>query len=303
MVIRSLSVESIVVVDVTPLGEGLISAFIVQGDEKTAIVDPGPINGYDKLKRKLSDLGVKPDYIVPTHIHLDHGGSSCKLAREFPGSKVYVHPRGARHLVDPSKLWNASRMVLGPVADTYGQPVPCEDNFVFETKDGEKLDLGGITIQFIHTPGHASHHQSIWIPEISTMLSGDSAGVILPVNGGKVFIPTTPPPFKPEYYISSLEKMMGFSPLYIGPTHYGIYDGALQYLEEHLKQIKLWVDIALEVAKEGYTSPEEFLKRVREVDSNAKFFIENSNPIVQGSFIYTTAVGLMDYAVKTIKSQ
>ncbi|MCE4607130.1 MAG: MBL fold metallo-hydrolase [Desulfurococcales archaeon] len=294
--------ESILVVDVTPVGEGLISAFIVLGGDKTAVVDPGPINGYNKLKVKLEELDVKPDYIIPTHIHLDHGGASCRLARDYPGAKIYVHPRGAKHLVDPSKLWSASKTVLGPVADAYGQPDPCEESIVFETEDGGKIDLGGLTLQFIHTPGHASHHQSIWIPEASVMLSGDSAGVVLRTNNVKVFIPTTPPPFKPDFYVSSIEKMIGFSPQYIGPTHYGIYDDAVKYLEGHLKQIKLWVDIALEVAKSGHTSPEEFLKRIKEADENALFFLENSNPIVQGSFIYTTAVGLMDYAVKTIKA-
>jgi len=294
--------ESILVVDVTPMGEGLISAFIVLGEDKTAVVDPGPINGYEKLKVRLEELDVKPDYIIPTHIHLDHGGASCRLAKDYSGAKVYVHPRGARHLIDPSKLWSASKTVLGPVADAYGQPVPCEDSVVFETRDGEKIDLGGLTVQFIHTPGHASHHQSIWIPETSVMLSGDSAGVILGRNADKVFIPTTPPPFKPDFYVSSIEKMMGFSPQYIGPTHYGIYDDATKYLEDHLKQIKVWVDVALEVARDGYTDPEEFLKRIKEVDRNAVFFLESNNPIVQGSFIYTTAIGLMDYAVKTIKA-
>ncbi|MCE4613950.1 MAG: MBL fold metallo-hydrolase [Desulfurococcales archaeon] len=297
-----MQLESIIVADVTPIGEGYISAFILLGEDKTAIVDPGSINGYEKLKNKLESLEVRPDYIIPTHVHIDHGGASCKLARDYPRAKILVHPRGVKHLIDPSKLWNASKTVLGSVADVYGQPLPCEESMVFETKDRGKLDLGGLTIQFIHTPGHASHHQSIWIPETSIMLSGDSAGAILATDNGEVFIPTTPPPFKPDYYISSVEKMIGFTPQYIGPTHYGIYGEALKYLEEHLKQIKLWVNIALDVARSGHTSPEQFLERIKDTDDNAIFFLENENPIVQGSFIYTTAVGLMDYAVKTIKS-
>ncbi len=293
--------DKVVIADVTPIGEGLISSFIILGNDKTAVVDPGPINGYRKLKDKLGELGVEPDYIIPTHIHLDHGGAACRLARDYPGSKVYVHPRGARHLVDPSKLWNASKNVLGPVADAYGEPVPCEESIILETRDGEKLDLGGLTVEFIHTPGHASHHQSIWVPEISLMLSGDSAGVILPRGEGRAYIPTTPPPFRLDFYTESIRKMMSFAPSYIGPTHYGIYDGAVEYLERHLEQIQVWVYLAVRLVEKGETSPEAFLEEVRKIDDNAVFFLENENPIVQGSFIHTTAVGLMDYAVKLVR--
>ncbi|MEB3825354.1 MAG: MBL fold metallo-hydrolase [Desulfurococcales archaeon] len=292
--------DRVLVADVTPVGEGLISAFIVVGDEKTAVVDPGPSSSAKRLIQFIREEGLTVDYIVPTHIHLDHGGGSCLLSGEFKDSIVYVHPRGAPHLADPTKLWNASRRVLGHVAEVYGEPTPCEESRIRSTSDGERLDLGSVSLVFIHTPGHASHHQSVWVPELKLLFSGDSAGVILFKDGGIAYIPTTPPPFKPDLYLESLEKMMRLDPLLIAPTHYGIHSDAASYLEKHKRQVKEWVQLGLDLARQGVSDPQVFLDRVKRIDENALFFLENENPIVQGSFIHTTAVGIMDYAMRRV---
>ncbi|MCE4617628.1 MAG: MBL fold metallo-hydrolase [Desulfurococcales archaeon] len=287
-------------VDVTPKYDDLIGSYVVAGSEHVAVVDPGTRNGLPKLLSWLDDRGFKPSYIVVTHIHLDHGGGACELAKRY-NAKVFVHPRGGKHLINPSKLWTASKTVLGVVAEEYGEPSPCREEDVVLTNDGETLELGGLTLKFVHTPGHASHHQSIFVPEEGVLFSGDSAGVILEDKQGVPrIIPTTPPPFKPDAYLESLEKMARLNPQVIGPTHYGLYSDAAALLRRHMKQTRIWVDTALEYVNSGRDDIKGFIKLMAEREEDARFYASSFNEIVKMSFVYATVMGMLDYAKRVL---
>jgi len=288
------------VLDVTPKGWGseLIASYLIVS-EKVALVDIGPGGSAEQLIESLKELKIKPDYLVVTHIHLDHAGSAGHLVREFPEAKVLVHPRGAKHIIDPSKLWNAAQAVLGVVAEIYGEPLPVPEGNVVAVDDGFVLDLGrGVSLSIHHTPGHASHHQSILLEPDGVLFTGDSAGISIIVDGKPVELPTTPPPFRPESYLESLEKMKALKPRKPAPTHYGIKDeDAVEYLEREKERNIRWFNIVKEIVSQGVTDVDEVARLLAERDADARIAYEHPNPIVKQVFYRGTIWGLIE-AVK-----
>ncbi len=281
----------VIVVDVTPEGFGLerlISAFIVAGEEAVAVVDPGPESSRVRLEEALRGEGLEPDYIVVTHVHLDHAGAAGGLLRTYPKARLVVHPRGSKHLVDPGRLWEASKSVLGPLAEVYAKPTPAPAERVIEAPDGFQLSLSrgsdGVVLEAIHTPGHASHHMSIYARDggVGVLFTGDSAGVVVRVPPyPPVSLPTTPPPFKPRLYLESVEKMLGRAGrgARVAPTHYGDFyrssaAEAAVYLPRHAEQVRMWLDTIKEALESGSpTSPEELEAILASVDEGVSMML------------------------------
>ena len=204
---------------------GITGAFVVRG-AKTALVETGPKSSLEHLLAGLAAAGVDSvDYVVVTHIHLDHAGAAGTLAARWPEAKVVVHPVGAPHLVDPSKLWSSAARIYGDAMDAlWGgiDPVPAEQ--IVEVADGDSIDLGGTTLRVIETPGHARHHHAYLDESAGTLFSGDALGVRLPDVG--VIRPATPPPeFDLEAAIASIGTIRGVAPARLCFTHFGARDG------------------------------------------------------------------------------
>ena len=240
-----------------PIGFRFITSYIVEGGKAVAVIDPGPANTTANIARHLIASGFKNVEIILTHIHLDHASGAGLLARVLREAgasvRVWVHPRGLRHIVEPSKLWSASLEAMGDSAYVYGYPCPAPAEAVVATDTGETLDLGGVELVFLHTPGHASHHQAI-IAECNggrVAFTGDAAGMYIAEAGG--LAPTTPPPFHPDKYLESLNAIAEAKPDTIAPTHNS--PGPAKLLELHRRQVEGW----LEAAKEFEGGPEEFL--------------------------------------------
>lgn len=288
------------VLDVTPEGWGseLIASYLVIGEEKTALVDVGPAGSYPLLKTYLESHGVEPDYVVVTHIHLDHAGAAGHILRDYGGARLVVHPRGAKHMADPSKLWAAAQAVLGPVAEVYGEPLPAPRERILEAGDGLELGLGGGTLAIYHTPGHASHHMSILLREQGILFTGDSAGVSVVVDGVRVVLPTTPPPFRLDLYLQSLDKMIGLEPERVAPGHYGILaDPARVYLEGQKEQVVRWYEAVKEIYQSGVDDVDEVARLLAERFEDAARTHKHPNPIVSRVFYHGTVWGLLE-AVK-----
>ena len=254
------------VIDATPEGSGIISVYLVTGSRGSALIDAGPSNGVGRVIEFIRSRGLSLDYVVLTHVHIDHGGASGALSRAF-NSRVLVHPRGLKHVIDPSVLWEQSRQALGPIALYYGEPVAVESSKAFQVSDGEVIDLGGATLKMIHTPGHASHHMSIYLVEEGLMFTGDSAGVVI---DGNVKVPTTPAPLKPKLYIESLERMIVERPRRVAIAHYGIVEDGVNYLRWHLNEIKLWLDEVARIVSLGITDPLLVASKLAERIENAR---------------------------------
>ena len=204
---------------------GITGAFVVRG-EATALVETGPKSSVDRLLAGLDEAGVeRVDYIVVTHIHLDHAGAVGTLARKWPAAKVVTHPVGAPHLADPSKLWASAGRIYGSEMERlWGGIDPVPEASIVEISDGGTVDLGGRSLEAIETPGHATHHHAYLDDASGTLFAGDSLGVRLP--GLPVIRPATPPPeFDLETAIKSIGKVRDAGAERLCFTHFGTVGG------------------------------------------------------------------------------
>lgn len=155
-------------------------AYLIQ-DEKLTLVETGSATSHEPLLHGLDQLGVKPedlDYVIVTHVHLDHAGGAGQLMQLAKKAQLVVHPRGARHMIDPSKLWNGAKQVYGDrLQSLFGPMVPVPERQVLVRNHGETLDIGGRTLTFYDSPGHAKHHFTIHDPVSHALYAGDAVGV------------------------------------------------------------------------------------------------------------------------------
>lgn len=212
-----------------------ISSWLYRGDGFTLLVDPGPLSTIPRLTAELRRRGVtRLDYVLLTHIHIDHAGGTGALLREYPDATVVCHPDGIRHLVAPAKLWEGSRKVLGPLADAYGEivPVPAERIGFAET-------VGATGVRTFLTPGHAQHHCSYLLDDL--LFGGEVAGVRCPLADGIFMRPATPPRFILQVALDSLDRMIALAPRAMVFAHYGLVETALDHLRLARRQLTLWV--------------------------------------------------------------
>jgi glyoxylase-like metal-dependent hydrolase (beta-lactamase superfamily II) len=210
------------IIDTHMHGEaGLTAAFLLHGD-KTALVETGPKSSVDRVIAGLQAAGVESlDFIVVTHIHLDHAGAAGTLAARYPAATVVVHPAGAPHLIDPAKLWSSAGRIYGAEMETlWGGIDPVAPERIRVLEDGDRLDLGGRSLQAIETPGHARHHHAFKDDATGIVFVGDALGVRLPDIG--VFRPATPPPeFDLEVAVESIDRIRRSGAGELWLTHYG----------------------------------------------------------------------------------
>ncbi len=201
---------------------------IIEGDH-AAIVDTGTNYSVDATLAALSTLGAstdRVDYIVLTHVHLDHAGGAGELMRRCPNAMLVVHPRGARHMIDPSRLWQGTVAVYGEdrAKKVYGEIVPAPKDRVIETPDGAELELAGRTLVFRDTPGHARHQVAIIDSRSGHVFVGDTFGLSyreLDHAGRNFIVPTSSPTqFDPEALHRSLDLIAGYRPEAAYLTHF-----------------------------------------------------------------------------------
>jgi glyoxylase-like metal-dependent hydrolase (beta-lactamase superfamily II) len=204
------------------------SHLVVEGG-RAAFVDVGAGPGVPRLLAALEAKGLPPeavDYVIVTHVHLDHAGGAGGLMRRLPRARLVVHPRGARHMVDPSKLWAGASAVFGEevVRRSYGAPVPVDASRVVEAGDGFTLEVGGRALRFLDTPGHARHHLCVWDEASRSMFTGDTFGLSYPElaseRGAFVLPTTTPVQFEPEALLASIDRLVAHAPSAMLLTHY-----------------------------------------------------------------------------------
>lgn len=212
-----------------------ISSWLLVEEHFTAVVDPGPLSTISVLVSGLREKGInRLDYILLTHIHIDHAGGTGELLKYFPMAQVICHPDGIRHMISPEKLWQGSLKVLGQMAETYGEIVPvASDKISFEERVG---DTG---IEVYKTPGHAAHHLCFKYDDL--LIGGEICGVHAEVDSGIYMRPATPPKFMQDIAIDSIDRMIALKPRYLIIAHHGLVEPAVRYLEIGRQQLVLWV--------------------------------------------------------------
>ncbi|MGH2827477.1 MAG: MBL fold metallo-hydrolase [Actinomycetota bacterium] len=205
---------------------GITGVFLLQG-ETTALVETGPKSSVDHVLSGLSDAGIHHlDWIIVTHIHLDHAGAAGTLAKHFPEARVAVHEIGAPHLVDPSKLWTSAARIYGDAMERlWGGIDPIDAGRIVTLGDGDSVDLGDRKLQAIDTPGHAAHHHTLLDTSTGIAFVGDALGVRLRDVG--VMRPATPPPeFNLTQAVDSINRINALKPSSVYLTHFAAPDGA-----------------------------------------------------------------------------
>ncbi len=227
--------------------ERVTAGYLIEGPSPV-LVETGSQSSVPVLLDQLDRLGLGPADlagVIVTHIHLDHAGGVGDVARAFPDATVYVHPKGARHLADPTRLVDSAARVYGPLLDgLYGRldPTPAERLHVLE--DGEAVAVGGgRQLVAVDSPGHAKHHLGLHDSLSGVLFVGDAVGVRLPDAG--VLRPSTPPPdFDLDQALHSLRRFAERRPTGVALAHYGLLDDPEDILAEADGTLRRWAEVA-----------------------------------------------------------
>lgn len=221
---------------------------------EVAIFDTGTNRSWPYVEGALAALGIAHDqvsYVIPSHVHLDHAGGAGLLIERFPKAQLVVHPRGARHLIDPAKLFAATIAVYGEekARRYYGDVTPVPASRVIEAADGMVLKLGNRALTLFDTPGHARHHVCLLDGETGGIFTGDMFGLSyrqLDVAGRPSIIPTTTPTqFDPEEMRASITRLLALKPPAMYLTHFGKITGIDRLGQDLLRQLDEHVAVAL----------------------------------------------------------
>ena len=228
------------------------AAYLLVERGRAAFIDTGTRHAVPRLLQALADAGLAPadvDYVIPTHVHLDHAGGAGTLMRALPHATLVVHPRGAPHLIDPAKLEAGARAVYGDAEfdRSYGVIDPVDEGRVLRTHDGLVLELAGRPLRFLDTPGHARHHHVVWDAASRGCFTGDTFGLSyreFDTARGPWLLPTTTPvQFEPEALKQSVERILALDPARVLLTHYGAVGDVQRLGREMLVQLDAMVAI------------------------------------------------------------
>ncbi len=231
----------------------MAACYLVESESETAIIETGTNSSAERLLQVLQQRGRAREsvrYVIATHVHLDHAGGAGRLMQALPAATFLVHPRGAAHMIDPSRLEASVRRVYGDAVfdATYGALVPIDASRVQQMQDGDAVQLGKRRLEFMDTPGHARHHFCVWDAETKGWFSGDTFGLSYrefdTVNGSFIFPTTTPIDFDPPALKASIGRLLEKDPQWMYLTHYGRVGEVRQLAKKLLSGIDLMVEIA-----------------------------------------------------------
>jgi glyoxylase-like metal-dependent hydrolase (beta-lactamase superfamily II) len=256
-------------IDTEQLRSGLAACYLIGADGAYAFIDTGTAPGVPALLALLDVLGIAREqlrYVIPTHVHLDHAGGAGALMAALPNARLVIHPRGARHMIDPGQLIAGATQVYGSeaVRAMYGEILPVAAERVDEAGDGSRLQLGDRVLHIVDTPGHAKHHFCIWDPLSCGLFAGDTLGISYRAFDGPagawVMPTTTPVQFDPQAWFATLDRLEALQPQRLYLTHYGCVSPAAPAFEQLRKGLHAYQSAALDVAASGVTPREPALR-------------------------------------------
>lgn len=222
---------------------GAMSAHLMEG----VVIDPGCEKTVGRVIEALD--GRAPEAILLTHIHFDHAGGTGRLLERFPDAEVWVHEKGARHMVDPTRLVASARQVFGDAFDyLWGEVVPVPEGNIRVLKGGESIGPWEIA----YTPGHARHHVCYFHTPTRTAFTGDVTGIR--IHGGPAFPPTPPPDIDPPLWHRSLDTVSAWAPERLAFMHFGQADDPLRQIEMMHDALTLFADVSRRTDAETMTA-------------------------------------------------
>lgn len=224
----------------------IIATVVLQGGSGVALIDPGPSTTLGNLRAALERKGIAVAdvrQLLLTHIHLDHAGVTGTLVRENPAIEVFVHARGAPHMIDPSKLLaSAGRLYAGDMERLWGDFLPVPADRIRVLEGGERITAAGRELQVAYTPGHASHHVSFFDASSRIAFVGDTAG-IRRGDGSYILPPTPPPDIDLDAWRTSEDRILAWDPDTLFLTHFGPFRGARLHFQEMMDRLGVWSGI------------------------------------------------------------
>ena len=236
--------EDITCIDTGLFGPDMAACFLIRQHGKAAIVECGGSKSAPIILEAVRQAGLTAEdvlYVMPTHVHLDHGGGAGALLELLPNARLVIHPRGARHMRDPSVLWAGAAEVYGEDAlfRDYGPPVPVPEERMVIARDGAEFDLNGRRLLVLDTPGHARHHYSVWDERSRGFFTGDTFGVSYRQTdnerGAFIMPTTTPVQFDPGAWHATLDRYLSYQPERMYLTHYSMV-GEVPRLTDDLRR-------------------------------------------------------------------
>jgi glyoxylase-like metal-dependent hydrolase (beta-lactamase superfamily II) len=233
---------------------GVIAAYLIRDGDEAALIETGPTATLPALLAGIEAAGVdlsRVRKLLVTHIHLDHSGAAGVLMRALPHARVFVHPVGAPHLIDPTRLVaSATRLYTDRMDTLWGEVAPVAAARVVELKDGDRVAIGGRTLVALDTPGHATHHLCYWEAARAALFTGDVGGVRM--AGTTYACPPPPPPeLDPEAWARSVERMRALSPRRLYLTHGGPIDDVEFHLDQLMPNLTELRELALAALRAG----------------------------------------------------
>ena len=230
------------------------ASYLIVENGRAAFIETGPNSAVPRLLAALEAQRLERDavdYVIPTHVHLDHAGGAGLLMMNLPHAKLVIHPRGARHMIDPSALMAGVRAVYGAeiAARDYGELVPIPAERVITTSDGMVIELAGRPLRFADTPGHARHHHCIWDEATHGWFTGDTFGIVYPELQPYIVPACAPVQFDQVDLHKSVARLLAQRPERMYLTHYGAVRDAEKLAVQYLAQVDAMADAARSLAK------------------------------------------------------
>ena len=289
--------------------QGVVAVYQLEDDGERALIEVGPTSTLDTLLAALQSVDVQPETIskvLVTHIHLDHAGAAGTFLRRFPRAHLFVHERGAPHLIDPSRLLSSATRIYGEMMDTLWGPVePVPQERLTVLRDGDVVTIGRREITALYTPGHASHHVAYHDPAYRSVFAGDVAAVRL--QGIQHVRPPTPPPdIDLELWSDSLDRLRELDARVLYLTHFGPSTRVRWHLEETRKRLYAWAEFVEQRLQQREESS-QIAEAIRNQENVELRQLTDDPAILEryelGAFIGMSVDGLIRYLTKRRAAQ
>jgi Zn-dependent hydrolases, including glyoxylases len=286
--------DNVYLIDTLGLGfEKTIACYLVKSN-KIALIDTGYASSYLNVIEAIKSINIdfnEINYIIPTHLHLDHSGATSYLLQHMSKAKVIAHKRAFKHLIDPTKLIESVKELYGEnKLRLFGIPLPINEERIEVVEEELELNLGDINLLCIYSPGHAPHQITVLIRELGMLATADSVGVIYPDLN--IMIPTTPPPsFDANLAIDTLEKLAKLQPKTLLIPHFGIRNDVEDVFNNTKIKIKEWIDLIKYFKGQGLNAESIFLEIIKKISKE----LSKELPIYTKELIRVSVLGILKY--------
>ena len=253
--------QDITCIDTMYVQPGRAACYLIIHNNRAVFIDTGTSHTVPYLLETLKSKTVSPEaveYVIPTHVHLDHAGGAGVLMDELPNAKLVIHPHGARHMIDPSKLILGATQVYGAdnFRHSFGEVRAVDENRVIVAEDETTLEFASRALTFIDTPGHARHHFCVYDETSKGFFTGDTFGLsykeLDDENGAFIMPTTTPVQFDPDAWQNSLTRLLDYSPKYMYLTHFGRITEIDRLARELRQDINRYAEIAQQHTQDNH---------------------------------------------------